>query len=166
MSTDLQSTIEAAWDARETLGLTTTGAVRDAVEAALAGLDDGSFRVAERDAGGMWQVNQWLKKAVLLSFRLNDMEIIEGGAGGATWWDKVPSKFAVWGENRFRDAGFRAVFSGSPIKRIGRNRFVRNCLYAAGNSGLSELAPQVSALRADPDPVVADAADWAAARLR
>ncbi|MGN6288716.1 MAG: 2,3,4,5-tetrahydropyridine-2,6-dicarboxylate N-succinyltransferase [Sphingopyxis terrae] len=116
MSTDLQSTIEAAWDARETLGLTTTGAVRDAVEAALAGLDDGSFRVAERDAGGMWQVNQWLKKAVLLSFRLNDMEIIEGGAGGATWWDKVPSKFAGWGENRFRDAGFRAV-PGSIVRR-------------------------------------------------
>ncbi|MFC0103944.1 2,3,4,5-tetrahydropyridine-2,6-dicarboxylate N-succinyltransferase [Sphingopyxis terrae] len=116
MSTDLQSTIEAAWDARETLGLTTTGAVRDAVEAALAGLDDGSFRVAERDTGGTWQVNQWLKKAVLLSFRLNDMEIIEGGAGGATWWDKVPSKFAGWGENRFRDAGFRAV-PGSIVRR-------------------------------------------------
>ena len=116
MTTDLQSTIEAAWDARETLGLTTTGAVRDAVEAALAGLDDGSFRVAERDAGGTWQVNQWLKKAVLLSFRLNDMEIIEGGAGGATWWDKVPSKFAGWGENRFRDAGFRAV-PGSIVRR-------------------------------------------------
>lgn len=116
MTTDLQSTIEAAWDARETLGLTTSGAVRDAVEAALAGLDDGSFRVAERDAGGTWQVNQWLKKAVLLSFRLNDMEIIEGGAGGATWWDKVPSKFAGWGENRFRDAGFRAV-PGSIVRR-------------------------------------------------
>ncbi|WP_062767592.1 2,3,4,5-tetrahydropyridine-2,6-dicarboxylate N-succinyltransferase [Sphingopyxis terrae] len=116
MTTDLQSTIEAAWDARETLGLTTTGVVRDAVEAALAGLDDGSFRVAERDAGGTWQVNQWLKKAVLLSFRLNDMEIIEGGAGGATWWDKVPSKFAGWGENRFRDAGFRAV-PGSIVRR-------------------------------------------------
>jgi len=107
--TDLQTTIEAAWDARDTLGLTTTGAVREAVEAAIAGLDDGSFRVAERDAGGTWQVNQWLKKAVLLSFRLNDMDIIEGGPGGATWWDKVPSKFAGWGENRFRDAGFRAV---------------------------------------------------------
>ena len=116
MSTDLQSTIEAAWDARETLGLTTTGAVRDAVETALAGLDDGSYRVAERDASGIWQVNQWLKKAVLLSFRLNDMEIIEGGAGGATWWDKVPSKFAGWGENRFRDAGFRAV-PGSIVRR-------------------------------------------------
>ncbi|KGB52895.1 2,3,4,5-tetrahydropyridine-2,6-dicarboxylate N-succinyltransferase [Sphingopyxis sp. SE2] len=116
MTTDLQSTIEAAWDARDTLGLTTTGAVREAVESALAGLDDGSYRVAERDAGGSWQVNQWLKKAVLLSFRLNDMEIIEGGAGGATWWDKVPSKFAGWGENRFRDAGFRAV-PGSIVRR-------------------------------------------------
>ncbi|HET6523286.1 2,3,4,5-tetrahydropyridine-2,6-dicarboxylate N-succinyltransferase [Sphingopyxis sp.] len=116
MTTDLQSTIEAAWDARDTLGLTTTGAVREAVESALAGLDDGSYRVAERDAGGTWQVNQWLKKAVLLSFRLNDMEIIEGGAGGATWWDKVPSKFAGWGENRFRDAGFRAV-PGSIVRR-------------------------------------------------
>ena len=109
MTTDLQTTIEAAWDARDTLGLTTTGAVREAVETALAGLDDGSLRVAQRDAGGTWQVNQWLKKAVLLSFRLNDMEIIEGGPGGARWWDKVPSKFAGWGENRFREAGFRAV---------------------------------------------------------
>jgi len=114
--TDLQTTIEAAWDARDTLGLTTSGAVRDAVEAAIAGLDDGSFRVAERDASGSWQVNQWLKKAVLLSFRLNDMAIIEGGPGGATWWDKVPSKFAGWGENRFRDAGFRAV-PGSIVRR-------------------------------------------------
>ncbi|WP_428685176.1 2,3,4,5-tetrahydropyridine-2,6-dicarboxylate N-succinyltransferase [Sphingopyxis sp.] len=116
MSTDLQATIEAAWDARDTLGLTTTGAVREAVETALAGLDDGSYRVAARDASGTWQVNQWLKKAVLLSFRLNDMEIIEGGAGAATWWDKVPSKFAGWGENRFREAGFRAV-PGSIVRR-------------------------------------------------
>jgi len=98
------------------LGLTTQGAVREAVETALAGLDDGRYRVATRDAGGTWQVNQWLKKAVLLSFRLNDMEVIEGGAGGATWWDKVPSKFAGWGENRFRDAGFRAV-PGSIVRR-------------------------------------------------
>ncbi|MBB6426407.1 2,3,4,5-tetrahydropyridine-2,6-dicarboxylate N-succinyltransferase [Sphingopyxis sp. JAI128] len=116
MTTDLQSTIEAAWETRDTLGLTTTGAVREAVDGALEGLDNGSYRVAERDSGGTWQVNQWLKKAVLLSFRLNDMEIIEGGAGGATWWDKVPSKFAGWGENRFRGAGFRAV-PGSIVRR-------------------------------------------------
>lgn len=116
MSTDLQSTIEAAWDARDTLGLTTQGAVREAVETALEGLDNGSYRVAQRDASGNWQVNQWLKKAVLLSFRLNDMEIIDSGAGGATWWDKVPSKFAGWGENRFREAGFRAV-PGSIVRR-------------------------------------------------
>ena len=90
--------------------------MREAVETALAGLDDGSYRVAERDAGGTWQVNQWLKKAVLLSFRLNDMELIEGGPGGARWWDKVPSKFTGWGENRFRDAGFRAV-PGSIVRR-------------------------------------------------
>jgi len=109
MTTDLQKTIEAAWDARDTVGVTTRGLVRDAVEAALGGLDDGSLRVAERDDAGTWQVNQWLKKAVLLSFRLNDMALIEGGPGGATWWDKVPSKFAGWGDNRFRDAGFRAV---------------------------------------------------------
>src|SRR3546814_659378 len=109
MTSDLQTTIEAAWDARNTLGVTMRGPVREAVAAALAGLDDGSLRVAERNAGGAWQVNQWLKKAVLLSFRLNDMAIVEGGPGGATWWDKVPSKFAGWGENRFRDAGFRAV---------------------------------------------------------
>ena len=116
MTTDLQSTIDAAWEARDTLGLTTQGAVREAVETALAGLDDGSLRVAERDAGGTWQVNQWLKKAVLLSFRLSDMELIEGGPGGARWWDKVPSKFVGWGENRFRDAGFRAV-PGSIVRR-------------------------------------------------
>ena len=114
--TDLKSTIEAAWEARDTLGLATTGTVRDAVETALAGLDDGCYRVAERDGSGVWQVNQWLKKAVLLSFRLNDMELIEGGPGGARWWDKVPSKFAGWGENRFRDAGFRAV-PGSIVRR-------------------------------------------------
>ena len=109
MTSDLQTTIEAAWDVRDTLGVATQGPVREAVAAALAGLDDGSLRVAERDVAGAWQVNQWLKKAVLLSFRLNDMAIIEGGPDGATWWDKVPSKFAGWRENRFRDAGFRAV---------------------------------------------------------
>jgi 2,3,4,5-tetrahydropyridine-2-carboxylate N-succinyltransferase len=105
----LQSAIEAAWVAREDITPETVGEVRDAVEAALAGLDAGEFRVAEPTPEG-WHVNQWLKKAVLLSFRLNDMTTIPGGPGAATtWWDKVPSKFAGWGESQFRSAGFRAV---------------------------------------------------------
>lgn len=116
MTTDLQSTIDTAWDERDTLTVTTQGSVRDAVEAALAGLDNGSLRVAERDAAGSWQVHQWLKKAVLLSFRLNDMELIPGGPGGAHWWDKVPSKFAGWTADRFQAAGFRAV-PGSIVRR-------------------------------------------------
>jgi 2,3,4,5-tetrahydropyridine-2-carboxylate N-succinyltransferase len=97
--------------------------VRDAVEAALELLDSGAARVAEKQADGSWTVNQWLKKAVLLSFRLNDMELIEGAPGGAVWWDKVPSKFVGWSENRFREAGFRAV-PGAIVRRsafIGRN---------------------------------------------
>jgi 2,3,4,5-tetrahydropyridine-2,6-dicarboxylate N-succinyltransferase len=108
MTADLISTIDAAWDARDTVTTATTGAVRDAVAAALAGLDDGSLRVAERSASGNWQVHQWLKKAVLLSFRLNDNRIM-AGPGASNWFDKVPSKFADWDENRFRSAGFRAV---------------------------------------------------------
>ncbi len=104
----LQATIDAAFEARNDVNTNTTGEIRDAVDTALTLLDNGEVRVAKK-AGSGWQVNQWLKKAVLLSFRLNDMEVIEGGAGGATWWDKVPSKFAGWGENRFREAGFRAV---------------------------------------------------------
>jgi len=108
-SDELAATIDQAWEARAEIGPATGGAVRDAVERALDGLDDGSLRVAEPRAGG-WHVNQWLKKAVLLSFRLNDMTTIPGGPGTDTnWWDKVPSKFAGWGENRFRAAGFRAV---------------------------------------------------------
>ncbi len=106
---DLQKTIEAAFEDRERIGPTTTGAVRDAVEAALDRLDRGEARVAERQADGAWQVNQWLKKAVLLSFRLNDMSTIAGGPGEAVWWDKVPSKFDGWDAARFRAAGFRAV---------------------------------------------------------
>ena len=109
MSADLQATIEAAFEDRDNISTSTTGAVRDAVEQALSMLDDGSARVAERGADGNWTVNQWLKQAVLLSFRLNDMEVIGGGSGNSTWWDKVPSKFAGWGENHFRAAGFRAV---------------------------------------------------------
>lgn len=106
---DLAQTIDAAFDDRENVNLNTQGAVRDAVNQALALMDDGKLRVAEQNDAGEWSVNQWAKKAVLLSFRLNDMETIPGGPGGATWWDKVPSKFAGWSENRFREAGFRAV---------------------------------------------------------
>jgi len=104
----LEATIDAAWQARDTINPATKGAVRDAVEAALAALDSGTLRVATKEAGE-WRVHQWLKKAVLLSFRLNDMSEIPGGPGGAPWWDKVPSKFAGWDAARFRDAGFRAV---------------------------------------------------------
>ncbi len=115
MTSHLQATIEAAWDARDTISPVTMGEVRDAVETALNLLDSGEARVAEPTAAG-WQVNQWLKKAVLLSFRLNDMAMIPGGPGGSHWWDKVPSKFDGWGENRFRAAGFRAV-PGSIVRR-------------------------------------------------
>ncbi len=113
--TTLEQTIEALWDARDTLSPATTGDARDAVVAALGLLDSGERRVAEK-VEGSWQVNQWLKKAVLLSFRINDMEAIPGGPGGAHWWDKVPSKFEGWDENRFREAGFRAV-PGSIVRR-------------------------------------------------
>jgi 2,3,4,5-tetrahydropyridine-2-carboxylate N-succinyltransferase len=113
--TDLERTIDEAWEDRGKIDAGTKGAVREAVEQALGLLDAGEARVAEK-AGGDWRVNQWLKKAVLLSFRLNDMGIIEGGPGGAVWWDKVPSKFEGWGENRFRAAGFRAV-PGAIVRR-------------------------------------------------
>ncbi|MBK8082649.1 MAG: 2,3,4,5-tetrahydropyridine-2,6-dicarboxylate N-succinyltransferase [Devosia sp.] len=112
---DLAQTIDAAWEARAEISPATGGAVRDAVDTALDLLDSGNARVAEKLADGNWQVNQWLKKAVLLSFRLNDNAVIQG-PGGSTWWDKVPSKFEGWGENRFRDAGFRAV-PGSIVRR-------------------------------------------------
>ena len=111
----LETIIDASWETRDGVSSATRGELRDAVEAAIAGLDDGSLRVAEK-VDGRWQVNQWLKKAVLLSFRLNDMVSITGGPGGAAWWDKVPSKFDGWGENRFRDAGFRAV-PGAIVRR-------------------------------------------------
>ncbi len=107
MTADLAKTIDAAWDARDTLNSQTKGATREAVEAALEGLDNGSMRVAEKGPGG-WIVNQWLKKAVLLSFRLTDNAIIPGGPEGP-WFDKVPSKFKGWDDARFRKAGFRAV---------------------------------------------------------
>ncbi|HEY5831712.1 MAG: 2,3,4,5-tetrahydropyridine-2,6-dicarboxylate N-succinyltransferase [Hyphomicrobiaceae bacterium] len=114
-NTDLQQTIEAAWDARETVGTATRGKVRDAVAAALDQLDSGKARVAEK-TDGRWVVHQWLKKAVLLSFRLNDMETIAGAPGGASWWDKVPSKFAGMTADDFKKAGFRAV-PGAVVRR-------------------------------------------------
>ncbi len=122
MTDALETTIEALWEDRDSLSPATTGAARDAVNAALELLDSGTRRVAEK-LEGQWTVNQWLKKAVLLSFRINDMETISGGPGGSRWWDKVPSKFDGWSENRFREAGFRAV-PGSIVRRgahIGRN---------------------------------------------
>src|SRR5690606_7770953 len=94
---ELAQSIEAAFEARESLTTSTTGEVREAVEDALHLLDSGAARVAERQSDGAWKVNQWLKKAVLLSFRLNPMVAISGGAGGSQWWDKVPSKFDGWG---------------------------------------------------------------------
>jgi len=116
----LQTLIEQAWEKRAAINPQTTGDVREAVEMALEALDAGKARVAEKIPGATgpnsWKVNQWLKKAVLLSFRLNDNVIIGGGPGEGTWWDKIPSKFAGWGENRFREAGFRAV-PGAIVRR-------------------------------------------------
>jgi 2,3,4,5-tetrahydropyridine-2-carboxylate N-succinyltransferase len=113
---ELVRTIDAAFETRNEVSPSTKGAVREAVDEALDLLDRGEARVAEKQADGAWAVNQWLKKAVLLSFRLNDMSVIPGGPGGSAWWDKVPSKFEGWGENRFRDAGFRAL-PGSVVRR-------------------------------------------------
>ena len=114
MSDPLQSTIDAAWEAHDTLD-NGDAALREAVEAAILRLDSGEARVAEK-IDGEGRVNQWLKKAVLLSFRLNSMESIPGGPGGAPWWDKVPSKFLGWGPDSFVKAGFRAV-PGSIVRR-------------------------------------------------
>lgn len=110
----LETEIDASWEDRDNINTQTSSVVRDAVTAALDLLDSGAARVAEPLGDHQWQVNQWLKKAVLLSFRLNDMTCVPSGttyagAGEAVWWDKVPSKFAGWDENRFREAGFRAV---------------------------------------------------------
>jgi 2,3,4,5-tetrahydropyridine-2-carboxylate N-succinyltransferase len=123
----LQTSIEKAFEDRAKITPATKGDERDAVEEALDLLDRGKARVAEKLPGASgpnsWKVNQWLKKAVLLSFRLNDNALIDGGPGQATWWDKVPSKFEAWGENRFKDAGFRAV-PGAIVRRsafIGRD---------------------------------------------
>ena len=111
MTSELARTIDTAWEERAGIGLSTSGAVREAVDDALSLLDGGHARVAEPDGQGGWRVNQWLKKAVLLSFRLNDNVVMQGG-----WFDKVPLKFANWGDNAFREAGFRAV-PGSIVRR-------------------------------------------------
>ena len=116
----LEQTIEAAFDNRDAINTATRGEVRDAVETALNLLDAGKVRVASRGEDGSWTVKQWLKKAVLLSFRLNPMEIIKGGPGDAAWWDKVPSKFDGWSANEFEKAGFRAV----PNAIVRRSAFV------------------------------------------
>lgn len=115
MTAEMQRIIEGAWDERETVSPSTKGDVRQAVDAAIALLDSGEARVA-RKQGDEWVVHQWLKKAVLLSFRLNPMEAITGGPGSAHWWDKVPSKFAGWGEKEFTAAAFRAV-PGAIVRR-------------------------------------------------
>ena len=112
---DLQTVIDQAWEDRDSLSTDTKGEVRQAVDAAIAALDSGDAQIAEK-RGGQWVVHQWLKKAVLLSFRLNPMEAISGGPGGSHWWDKVPSKFAGWGEKDFLDAAFRAV-PGAIVRR-------------------------------------------------
>jgi 2,3,4,5-tetrahydropyridine-2-carboxylate N-succinyltransferase len=112
----LEKIIDDAFAARDGIGPATKGPLREAVETVLGLLDSGKARVAERQADGRWQVNQWLKKAVLLSFRLNDMAVIGGGPGEAVWWDKVASKFNGWGDNEFRAAGFRAV-PGCVVRR-------------------------------------------------
>ncbi|MBD0413350.1 2,3,4,5-tetrahydropyridine-2,6-dicarboxylate N-succinyltransferase [Oryzicola mucosus] len=105
----LEKIVEKAFDERDGVSTSTRGEVREAVETSLDLLDRGTARVAERGEDGTWTVNQWLKKAVLLSFRLNAMEIVKGGPGESSWWDKVPSKFEGWGGMDFERAGFRAV---------------------------------------------------------
>lgn len=112
---DLAAAIDDAWEKRAEITPATTGAAREAVETTLAALDKGEIRVATPE-GGKWTVHQWAKKAVLLSFRLNDMQRIPGGPGEAVWWDKVPSKFDGWTEPEFKAAGFRAV-PGSIVRR-------------------------------------------------
>jgi|TARA_E500000305_G_scaffold110389_1_gene118184 2,3,4,5-tetrahydropyridine-2-carboxylate N-succinyltransferase len=105
----LEAAIEAAWEARDTITPATTGETREAIEETLNALDSGTLRVAEKRENGDWHVNQWAKKAVLLGFRIKDMEEHAGGPQGSGWWDKVDSKFKGWGDNQWKAAGFRAV---------------------------------------------------------
>jgi 2,3,4,5-tetrahydropyridine-2-carboxylate N-succinyltransferase len=130
---ELQRLIDDAWEKRDQLSPATRGVTRDAVEAALDALDEGRLRVAEKTQSE-WRVNQWLKKAVLLSFRLNDFTAIPGGPGGTMWWDKIESKFKGWDAKRFEQAGFRAV-PGSIVRRsafVGRGAVLMPCFVNAG----------------------------------
>ncbi|HEX3432138.1 MAG TPA: 2,3,4,5-tetrahydropyridine-2,6-dicarboxylate N-succinyltransferase [Rhizomicrobium sp.] len=133
MTENLARVIDEAWEQREALDALAEGEVRDAVEQALDGLDQGRFRVAQK-VENEWQVHQWLKKAVLLSFRLTSMHLISGGPAGASWWDKVDLKFADWSEAAFREAGFRAV-PGAVVRRsafIGRGVVLMPCFVNVG----------------------------------
>lgn len=130
----LEQTIEAAFDDRDRISTETRGEVREAVEEALNLLDTGKARVASRGGDGAWTVHQWLKKAVLLSFRLNPMRIVKGGPGDATWWDKVPSKFEGWSAAEFEHAGFRAV-PNCTVRRsafVARNAVLMPCFINLG----------------------------------
>jgi 2,3,4,5-tetrahydropyridine-2-carboxylate N-succinyltransferase len=130
---DLAHIIDEAWEERDSLSASTRGPIRDAVEESLDALDCGSVRVAEKH-DGEWQVRKWLKKAVLLSFRLTDTQSVLGGPGGAPWWDKVPSKFQRWDEAKFRAAGFRAV-PGALVRRsafIGKGVVLMPCFINVG----------------------------------
>jgi 2,3,4,5-tetrahydropyridine-2,6-dicarboxylate N-succinyltransferase len=113
---ELETAIEAAWEGRDAITPATTGATREAIETTLTALDEGRLRVAERQADGQWRVNQWAKKAVLLGFRLKDMEPLTGAPQDSTWWDKVDTKFKGWGDSQWRAAGFRAV-PGAIVRR-------------------------------------------------
>ena len=115
MGPEVQQLIDRAWEESDSIGPDSRGEVRQAVDSAIAALDSGELRIAEQ-SDGRWVVHQWLKKAVLLSFRLSPMEVISGAPGGAHWWDKVPSKFASWGEREFAAAAFRAV-PGAIVRR-------------------------------------------------
>ena len=123
LNAQLETAINSAWDNRDQITPETTGETREAIELTLNALDSGNLRVAERQSNGDWHVNQWAKKAVLLGFRLNDMGQQSGGPQGSSWWDKVDSKFNGWGDQQWRDAGFRAV----------PNCIVRKSAYIAPN---------------------------------
>lgn len=112
----LEEAVNTAWETRETLSPETKGEARDAIETAIMALDAGTLRVASREDDGTWTVHQWLKKAVLLGFRLEANRLMSGGVAGGNWWDKVPSKFEGWGAQNFTEAGFRAV-PGSGVRR-------------------------------------------------